>query len=87
MLTFTLIALLLYPDGHYIPLHIGENLTGARCAVREGACPSSASEHFHRRPPPLPSSAWQKRGRMSGKGVMSEPLPPALKQRTRRLAR
>ena len=35
MLTFTLIALLLYPDGHYIPLHIGENLTGARCAVEK----------------------------------------------------
>ena len=35
MLTFTLIALLLYPDGHYVSLKLGGNLTSRQCSREE----------------------------------------------------
>jgi hypothetical protein len=31
MLAFALYALLLYPDGHYLQMKIGDDLSGPRC--------------------------------------------------------
>jgi hypothetical protein len=35
MLTFSLLALLLYPDGHYLSLDLGDRLSNEQCVAGE----------------------------------------------------
>ena len=44
MLVYALYALLLYPDGHYLQMKIGDDLSGPRCEAAQTQAESQLAE-------------------------------------------